>query len=125
MAGVDEGKKQISGEEVRTKTPGSGSSSQPNHTTSKIAQKFPKKWMLKSLSAPGATESGEVAKEKRTRVESSGEKIAEVRPAAVDDLREVKERVRLAALHGEENTSKMIDSFYVGRLSREGDLARY
>ncbi|KAF6167754.1 hypothetical protein GIB67_027532 [Kingdonia uniflora] len=32
----------------------------------------------------------------------------ERRPAAVDDLKEVKERARLAALHGEENTSKMV-----------------
>ncbi|KAF6176976.1 hypothetical protein GIB67_027776, partial [Kingdonia uniflora] len=108
MAGVDEGKKQISGEEVRTKTPGSGSSAQPNLTTSKIVKKYPKKWMLKSLPASSTTESGEVAKEKRRKVESSGEKVTEVRPAAVDDLRKVEERARLAALHGEEDTSKMV-----------------
>ncbi|KAF6166832.1 hypothetical protein GIB67_012228 [Kingdonia uniflora] len=79
MAGVDEGKKKISGEEeVRTnlsKTLGSGSSAPPNLTTSKIAQKYQKKRMLKSLPASGATESGEVTKEKR-RVESSREKVA-------------------------------------------------
>ncbi|KAF6170770.1 hypothetical protein GIB67_015722 [Kingdonia uniflora] len=108
MAGIDEDKKQISGEEVRTKTPWSGSSAQPNLPTSKIAQKFPKKWMLKSLPALGATESGEVAKEKRRRVKYSGEKVAEVRPVAVDDLREVEERARLATLHGDEDTSKMV-----------------
>ncbi|KAF6139765.1 hypothetical protein GIB67_024042, partial [Kingdonia uniflora] len=108
IAGVDEGKKQISSEEVQTKTPGSGSSAQPNLTTSKIAQKYLKKWMLMSLPASNATESGEVAKEKRRKVESSGEKVTEVRPSAVDDLREVKERAKLAALHREEDTSKMV-----------------
>ncbi|KAF6144742.1 hypothetical protein GIB67_017761 [Kingdonia uniflora] len=56
----------------------------------------------------GATESGEVAKEKRRKVESSGEKVAEVRPVVVDDLREVEEMARLAALHGEEDTNKMV-----------------
>ncbi|KAF6158710.1 hypothetical protein GIB67_040224, partial [Kingdonia uniflora] len=77
MTGVDEGKKKISGEEVRTnlsKTPGSGSLAPPTLTTSKIAKKYPKKRMLKSLPASGATESGEVTKEKR-RVESSREKV--------------------------------------------------
>ncbi|KAF6163831.1 hypothetical protein GIB67_016171 [Kingdonia uniflora] len=53
------------------------------------------------------SKSDKVTKEKR-RVESSGEKVAEVRPAAVDDLREVEERARLAALHGGEDTSKMV-----------------
>ncbi|KAF6141018.1 hypothetical protein GIB67_006463 [Kingdonia uniflora] len=108
MAGVDEGKKEISSEEARTKTPGSGSSAQPNLTTNKIAKFFPKKWMLKSLPAPGATESGEVTKEKSRTVESSGEKVVEVRPAAVDNLREVEEGARLATLHGEEDTGKMV-----------------
>ncbi|KAF6157755.1 hypothetical protein GIB67_037328 [Kingdonia uniflora] len=112
MAGVDEGKKQTNGEDARpnpSKTPGTGSSAQPKPVKpSKVTQLFPKKWMLKTLSAPVATESGEVAKEKRRRVESSGEKVAEVRPAAVDDLSEVRERARLAALHGEEDTSKMV-----------------
>ncbi|KAF6155048.1 hypothetical protein GIB67_035795 [Kingdonia uniflora] len=66
--------------------------------------------ILKALPASGTTGSGEVAKEKR-RVEPSGEsreKVTEGRPAAVDDLKEVKERARLAALHGEEGTSKMV-----------------
>ncbi|KAF6136263.1 hypothetical protein GIB67_042748 [Kingdonia uniflora] len=108
MAGVDEGKKKISCEEVRTKTPGSGSSAQPNLTTSKIAQNFLKKRILKSLPVPGATDSGEVANEKRMRVESSREKVVGVRPAAVDDLREVEERARLATFHEEEDTSKVV-----------------
>ncbi|KAF6154406.1 hypothetical protein GIB67_028298 [Kingdonia uniflora] len=84
------------------------SSAQSNLTMSKIVQKFLKKWMLKSFLAPGATESGEVTKEKKRWVESSGEKVAKARPAAVDDLREVEERARLAALHGEDDTSKMV-----------------
>ncbi|KAF6140457.1 hypothetical protein GIB67_014380 [Kingdonia uniflora] len=63
--------------------------------------------MLKSLPTPGATKSGEIAKEKRRMVESSGEKVAEVRFALMDDLREVEERARLVALRGEEDTSKM------------------
>ncbi|KAF6136820.1 hypothetical protein GIB67_030105 [Kingdonia uniflora] len=56
----------------------------------------------------GRHETGEVAKEKRRRAKSSGEKVAEVRPAVVNDLREVEERARLAALHGEEDTSKTV-----------------
>ncbi|KAF6149857.1 hypothetical protein GIB67_010931 [Kingdonia uniflora] len=56
------------------------------------------------------TGSGEVAKDKR-RVEPSGElgkKVIEGRSAMVDDLKEVKERARLAVLHGEEDTNKMV-----------------
>ncbi|KAF6148228.1 hypothetical protein GIB67_012003 [Kingdonia uniflora] len=111
MAGVDEGKNQVSCEEVQvnlSKTPGSSSSAQPNLKTCKIAQKYQKKWMLNSLLASSATESGEVTKEKRRRVESSWEKVAKVRPAALVDLRVVEERARLAALYGEEDTSKMV-----------------
>ncbi|KAF6170803.1 hypothetical protein GIB67_015755 [Kingdonia uniflora] len=55
MTGVDEGKRQISGEEARTnisKTPRTGSLVQPNPVKlSKIALKYPKKRMLKVLSA--------------------------------------------------------------------------
>ncbi|KAF6172404.1 hypothetical protein GIB67_025909, partial [Kingdonia uniflora] len=40
-----------------------------------------------TLPASGATESGKVTKEKRKRIESSGEKVTEVRPTAVDDLK--------------------------------------
>ncbi|KAF6156977.1 hypothetical protein GIB67_039738 [Kingdonia uniflora] len=58
--------------------------------------------------------SGEVTKEKRRRVEFSGEKVAEVRPGAVDDVREVEKRARLAALHGEEDTSKMVTRLMKG-----------
>ncbi|KAF6166751.1 hypothetical protein GIB67_005627 [Kingdonia uniflora] len=38
MTGVDEGTRQISGEEVRAKTPESGSSAQPNLTTKKVTE---------------------------------------------------------------------------------------
>ncbi|KAF6167748.1 hypothetical protein GIB67_017243, partial [Kingdonia uniflora] len=62
----------------------------------------------KSLPSPGAMKSGEVAKEKWKRLESSGEKVIEMRPAAVDNIREVEERARLAALQGEKDTSKMV-----------------
>ncbi|KAF6144517.1 hypothetical protein GIB67_023963 [Kingdonia uniflora] len=67
--------------------------------------------MLKALPASCTTGSGEVTKEKRRSVEPSGEsgdKVAEGRPTMVDDLKEVKERARLAALHGEEYTRKMV-----------------
>ncbi|KAF6172345.1 hypothetical protein GIB67_024967 [Kingdonia uniflora] len=115
MVGVDEGKRQVSGEEVQTnfsKTPGSGSSAQPNPIKlSKIALKYPNKRMLKALSAFDTTGSGEAAKDKRRRVEplgDTGEKVTEERSAAVDDLKEVEERARLAVLRGEEDTSKML-----------------
>ncbi|KAF6139893.1 hypothetical protein GIB67_009740, partial [Kingdonia uniflora] len=77
MAGVDEGKRQVSSEEARTnfsKTSGTGSSVQPNPVMrGKIALKYPNKRMLKFLPASGTTESGKVAKDKRMRVEPSGE----------------------------------------------------
>ncbi|KAF6154775.1 hypothetical protein GIB67_032387, partial [Kingdonia uniflora] len=61
--------------------------------------------------ASSTTGSGEVAKEKRRRVEppgESGEKVTEGRSATVDDLKEVEERARLAVLHGEEDMSRMV-----------------
>ncbi|KAF6140663.1 hypothetical protein GIB67_013956 [Kingdonia uniflora] len=77
MAGVDEGKMKVSGEEARTnfsKTLETGSSAQPNPVKlSRITLKYSKKWMLKALPASGTTGSGEVAKDKRRRVKPSGE----------------------------------------------------
>ncbi|KAF6137229.1 hypothetical protein GIB67_030993 [Kingdonia uniflora] len=73
--------------------------------------------MLKALPASGTTGSGEVVKDKRRRVEpsgESGEKVAEGRSAAVDDLKEVEERARLAVLLGEEDTSKMVTRLVKG-----------
>ncbi|KAF6164544.1 hypothetical protein GIB67_025370 [Kingdonia uniflora] len=73
--------------------------------------------MLKTLSASGTTGSGEVIKEKRGRVEpsgDSGEKVAEGRSTTVDDIQEVEERARLAALHEEKETSKMVARFVKG-----------
>ncbi|KAF6145710.1 hypothetical protein GIB67_010671 [Kingdonia uniflora] len=67
--------------------------------------------MLKAPPASGTTGSGEVAKDKRRRVEpsgESGEKIAEGRFSLVDDLKEVEEMARLAVLQGEEDMSKMV-----------------
>ncbi|KAF6139413.1 hypothetical protein GIB67_026255 [Kingdonia uniflora] len=58
MTGVDEGIRQTSGEEVRAKTPGSGSSAQLNLTTSKIDHKFLKRQITKALPAFGSTISG-------------------------------------------------------------------
>ncbi|KAF6161604.1 hypothetical protein GIB67_009483 [Kingdonia uniflora] len=115
MAGIDEGKRQVSGKEARTnllKTPGTGNSAQPNPIKpSKIALKYPKKRMLKALPAFITTGSGEVAKDKRRRIEpseESGEKVTEGQSVAVDNLKEVEERARLAVLHGEKDTSKMV-----------------
>ncbi|KAF6144510.1 hypothetical protein GIB67_023956 [Kingdonia uniflora] len=95
MADVDEGKRQVSGEEALTnfsKTPGTSSSAQldPNKL-SKIGQKYLKKRMLKALLDSGTTGSGKVAKDK-WRVEpsgESGEKVTEGRSAVADDLKEV------------------------------------
>ncbi|KAF6167547.1 hypothetical protein GIB67_031748 [Kingdonia uniflora] len=67
--------------------------------------------MLNALPASDSIGSSEVVKEKRRRVKPSGEsgnKVAKGRPTTVDDLKEVEERTRLAALHGEEDTSKML-----------------
>ncbi|KAF6152453.1 hypothetical protein GIB67_035521 [Kingdonia uniflora] len=67
--------------------------------------------MWEALPASGTTGSGEVAKDKRRRVEpsgESGEKVVEGRFAMVEDLKEVEERARLAVLHGEEDTSRMV-----------------
>ncbi|KAF6166348.1 hypothetical protein GIB67_015894 [Kingdonia uniflora] len=117
MAGVDKGKWHVSGEEARnnfSKTPGTGSSDQPNPAKPrKMALKYLKKWMLKVLSAFSTTGSGKVAKDKRRRVEpsgESGEKVVEGRSAAVDDLKEVEERARLVVLNGEEDTRKMVET---------------
>ncbi|KAF6141957.1 hypothetical protein GIB67_037925, partial [Kingdonia uniflora] len=94
------------------KTPGTESSAQLNPIKpSKVAQLFPKKWMLKTLPASGTTGSGEVANDKRRKVKpsgESGEKVVEGRSASVDDLKEVEERARLAILQGEEDTSQMV-----------------
>ncbi|KAF6163348.1 hypothetical protein GIB67_025212 [Kingdonia uniflora] len=99
MAGADDGKKQATGGEGQTnlaKTPGIDSSIQPEPLKlSKIAQKYPKKLMLRALPTSGTT--------------GSGDKVAERRPAVVDDLKEVEERARLAALHEEEDTRKMME----------------
>ncbi|KAF6176787.1 hypothetical protein GIB67_020509 [Kingdonia uniflora] len=78
---------------------------------SNIALKYLKKRILKALPASGTTGSGEVAKDKRRRVEPSGEseeKVVEELSATVNDLKEVEEMARLAVLHGEKDTSKMI-----------------
>ncbi|KAF6161198.1 hypothetical protein GIB67_007839 [Kingdonia uniflora] len=121
MVGTEDGKKQATGGEGQTnlaKTPGIDISVQPKpFKSSKIAQKYPKKWMLKALLTSGTTGSGKVAKEKMRRVEPSGEsgdKVIEGQSAAVDDLKEVKEWARLAALHGEEDTSKMVSLLVKG-----------
>ncbi|KAF6170977.1 hypothetical protein GIB67_014794 [Kingdonia uniflora] len=116
MAGANKGKKPTTGKEGQTnlaKTPEIDSSVQPEPLKlSKIAQKYSKKWTLKALPTSGTIGSSEIVKEKRRRVEhlrELGEKVAEGRPAAVDDLKEVEERARLAALHEEEDTSKMME----------------
>ncbi|KAF6173495.1 hypothetical protein GIB67_041028 [Kingdonia uniflora] len=45
---------------------------------------------------------------RKKRVGSRSKKVTEGQPVTVDDLKEVEERARLAALHGEEYTSKMM-----------------
>ncbi|KAF6147456.1 hypothetical protein GIB67_022116 [Kingdonia uniflora] len=81
MAGIDDRKKKGTGGEGQTnfpKTPIIDSSVQAESiTSSKLAQTFPKIYMLKRLSSSGTTGSSE-------------------------------ERARLAALHGEEDMSKMV-----------------
>ncbi|KAF6165517.1 hypothetical protein GIB67_015840 [Kingdonia uniflora] len=62
MTGVDEGTRQTSREEVRAKTHGSSSSTQPNLTMSKITQKFLKRQIKKPLPASGTTEVEERAR---------------------------------------------------------------
>ncbi|KAF6140207.1 hypothetical protein GIB67_000255 [Kingdonia uniflora] len=126
MMNADEGKRQTSGEEVRAKTLGSGSSAQPNLTTSKIAQKFLKRQIRKALPASGTTISDKVAQGKR-RVEplgGSGKKVAEGRSASVDDLKEVDERARLAILQGKEDTSQMESELKKAKSELEKILAR-
>ncbi|KAF6150348.1 hypothetical protein GIB67_034047 [Kingdonia uniflora] len=101
-------------------------SAQPNPAMpSKIDLKYPKKWMLKALPTSGTTGSAEVTKDKRGRVKpagESGEKVTEGRSAAMDDLKEVEERARLAVLHGEEDMSKMLKASHavtIGQLQVE------
>ncbi|KAF6167509.1 hypothetical protein GIB67_031710 [Kingdonia uniflora] len=77
----------------------------------RVDSRSKKKRMLKALPASGITGSGEVSKDIRKRVKPLGEsreKVAEGRSTTVDDLKEVEERTRLAVLHGEEDTSKMV-----------------
>ncbi|KAF6167822.1 hypothetical protein GIB67_027600 [Kingdonia uniflora] len=74
MTGVDEGKRQTSGEEIK-----------------------------KALPASGTVVSGKVAQGKRRWVEPLGnsrEKFIEGRSASTDDLKEAEERARLAILQG-------------------------
>ncbi|KAF6135505.1 hypothetical protein GIB67_015358 [Kingdonia uniflora] len=110
MTGVEEGTRQTSGDEVRAKTLGLGSSAQPNLTMSKIAHKFLKRKIKKVLPASGTIVTGEVMQGKRKRVEplgGSGEKVAEGRSISGDDLKVVEERARLAILQGKEDTNHM------------------
>ncbi|KAF6161406.1 hypothetical protein GIB67_009285 [Kingdonia uniflora] len=55
MKGVDEGTRQTYEEEIRARTPGSGSSAQPDLTTSKIACKISKRQIKKSLPVSSTT----------------------------------------------------------------------
>ncbi|KAF6157950.1 hypothetical protein GIB67_015266 [Kingdonia uniflora] len=122
MTGVDEGKRQVSGEEARTnfsKTFGTGSSAQSNPVkSSKIALKYLKKRKIKALPAPGTTGSGEVARDRR-RVKPSGESgemVSEGQSAVVDDLKWSKKgpgwwfsterKIRSRCIEDEENEPK-------------------
>ncbi|KAF6151068.1 hypothetical protein GIB67_042403 [Kingdonia uniflora] len=102
MTGVDGGKRQTSGEEIK-----------------------------KALPAFGTTMSGEVAQGKRKRVEPLGgseEKVAKERSALVDDLKEVEERARLAILQGNKDTSQMIarlvKGIWLGIEEQESELKK-
>ncbi|KAF6168921.1 hypothetical protein GIB67_038418 [Kingdonia uniflora] len=97
MAGVEEGKRQVSSKEARnnfSKTPETGRSAQPNPVKpSKIVLKYLKKWTLKALQTSGTTGSSEVAKDMRRRVKpsgESGEKVTEGQSAAGTTLKRSK-----------------------------------
>ncbi|KAF6168076.1 hypothetical protein GIB67_011461 [Kingdonia uniflora] len=78
IASVNEGTRQTSRDKVRAKIPGSCSLAQLNLTTSKIAQKFLKRQIKKVMPTSGAIVS------------------------------EVKDRAKIAILHGKEDTSQMV-----------------
>ncbi|KAF6165689.1 hypothetical protein GIB67_012586 [Kingdonia uniflora] len=131
MTGVDEGKRKTSGEEVRARTPRSGTSAQPNLTTNKIVQKFLKRQIKKTLPASGTTVSGEVIQRIRRRVEplgNSGDKVVEGRSALMDDFKEVEERARLAILQGNEDTSqiaaRLVKGIWLGIEEQESELKK-
>ncbi|KAF6163596.1 hypothetical protein GIB67_022161 [Kingdonia uniflora] len=131
MTGVNEEKRQISGEEARAKTHGMGSSAQPNLTTNKIAQKFLKRQIKMALPASGTTVSGEVAQGKRRKVEPLGnsrEKFIEGQSALMDDLKEVEEWARLVILHGKEDASQMVvrlvKGIWLGTEEQESELKK-
>ncbi|KAF6159208.1 hypothetical protein GIB67_022887 [Kingdonia uniflora] len=64
--------------------------------------------MWEHPSTYGTTGSGEAVKKRRVEPsEMSGMKVVEDRPIVKDDLKEVEEKARMAALHGEEKMSKM------------------
>ncbi|KAF6147576.1 hypothetical protein GIB67_035333 [Kingdonia uniflora] len=105
-------KKRVDSRSSKVRKVQSTSLARPNPVKlSKAAKKYLMKWMLKALPASGTTGSSVMAKDKKRRVEpsgQSGEKVVEGRSALVDDLKEVKEWARLAVLQGEEDTSKMV-----------------
>ncbi|KAF6148055.1 hypothetical protein GIB67_024230 [Kingdonia uniflora] len=64
--------------------------------------------MLKRPSAFGTTKSGKAGEKRRwVKPEMSGVKVIEDRPVVEDDWKEVEVKARLAALHGEEEMSRM------------------
>ncbi|KAF6138032.1 hypothetical protein GIB67_042937 [Kingdonia uniflora] len=81
-------------------------------TSSKLAQAFSKKKMLKRGSTSGTTGSGKVeGGAKKIRVDCSSKmiraKVAENRPGVEDELKAVKDRVRLVAHKGVKEMSKV------------------
>ncbi|KAF6135578.1 hypothetical protein GIB67_015431 [Kingdonia uniflora] len=77
--------------------------------SSKLARTFPKKQILKHPSTSGTTGSGEAVKNRRVEpFEMLGMKVIKDRPVVEDHLKEVEEKTRLAALHGEEEMSKIV-----------------
>ncbi|KAF6134749.1 hypothetical protein GIB67_002150 [Kingdonia uniflora] len=77
-------------------------------TSSKLARTFPKWQMLKRPSALGTTGSSEpVEKRRGVKPKMSGMKVVDDRLVVEDDWKEVEENARLAALHKEEEMSRM------------------
>ncbi|KAF6134107.1 hypothetical protein GIB67_013504 [Kingdonia uniflora] len=82
---------------------------------SKLARTFPMKQMLKRLLTSGPTGSSKALKKRRVEPsEMSGMKVIKDRPIVEDDLKEVEEKARLAALHGEKEMRKIVTHLMKG-----------
>ncbi|KAF6162237.1 hypothetical protein GIB67_008366 [Kingdonia uniflora] len=91
----------------------------------KVESKSKKVAKAQSTRSMAGADEGIMQTRKRRRVEPLGvseEKVAEGRSVSVDDLREVKERAKLAILQGKEDTSQMLRAAHamaIGQLQVE------